>query len=320
VTLPPGWTPEQLAQASTAEIAAGRLPLTAQWRIAAHRQAAEQGRAAFTSGLSVAEFTALRTIGFEPVGQVMGSAVYHVGWWSMGCGYQRGMFGLGLNATPAPVVDVPGTRQLMEQARHRAMHRLYAECEGLGGDGVVGVRLTVAPFYGDGMEFIATGTAVRASYRASGETRPGRRFTSDLSAQDFVKLVRAGWLPVALVMGLSVALRHDDWMQRNQQRSWYNQELVGSTQLVQAVRHGARAALDADVRRHGGHGVVLRDTVMRVAEVRCQRVASKSEQRDHYADAYMYGTAIVPLPERDVDPATQAPPLAMLRLDDRRTR
>src|SRR5439155_15911632 len=166
---------------------------------------------------------------------------------------------------------------------------------------------TVAPFYGDGMEFIATGTAVRASYRASGETRPGRRFTSDLSAQDFVKLVRAGWLPVALVMGLSVALRHDDWMQRNQQRSWYNQELVGSTQLVRAVRHGARAALDADVRRHGGHGVVLRDTVMRVAEVRCQRVASKSEQRDHYADAYMYGTAIVPPPEREVDPATQAP-------------
>lgn len=29
------WTPEQLAQASAAEIAAGRLPLSAQWRIAA---------------------------------------------------------------------------------------------------------------------------------------------------------------------------------------------------------------------------------------------------------------------------------------------
>jgi len=319
VSLPAGWTPEQLAQASAAEIAAGRLPLTAQWRIAAQRQAAEQGRAAFTSGLSVAEFAALRSIGFEPVGQVMGSAVYHIGWWSVGCGYGGGGGLLGMLASgfaPAPVVDVPGTRQLMDEARHRAMHRLHAECQGLGADGVVGVQLTVAPFMGDGMEFVATGTAVRAR----GDTRPGRVFTSDLSAQDFVKLVRAGWLPVALVMGLAVALRHDDWTTQYQQRSWYNQELVGSTQLVQAVRAGARAALEADVRRHGGQGVVLRDTVLRVAEVRCRQFGSKSEQHDHYADAYLYGTAIVPLPERDVDPATHASPLPMLRLDDRRSR
>src|SRR5689334_23637574 len=102
------WTPERLAQASTAEIAAGRLPLSAQWRIAAQREAAAQGRAAFTSGLSVDEFAALRTVGFTPVGQVMGSAVYNIGWSYTGCGYMGGMW---TGYAPAAVVDVPATRQ-----------------------------------------------------------------------------------------------------------------------------------------------------------------------------------------------------------------
>jgi uncharacterized protein YbjQ (UPF0145 family) len=303
------WTPERLAQASAAEIAAGRLPLPAQWRIAAQREAAARGGTAFTSGLSVEEFAALRSIGFAPVGQVMGSAVYNVGWSYTGCGFLGGSMFQGY--APAVVVEVPATRRLIEEARHRALHRLREECVGLGGDGVVGVTLTVGSFYGNGLEFMATGTAVRAY----GETRPSRPFTSDLTGQDFTKLVRAGWMPAALVMGVGVVLRHDDWMLRRQQMSWTNQELAGPTELVHAARAGARDALDADVRRHGGHGVVLRDMVLNVSEVSCRR--GRDDSRDHLADAFLFGTAIVPLPERDTDPATRTPPLPMLRLDRR---
>jgi uncharacterized protein YbjQ (UPF0145 family) len=301
------WTPEQVAAMSAAEIAAGRLPLSAQRRISAQRAAAEQGYAAFTSALSVEEFAALRTIGFAPVGQVMGSAVYNIGWSYTGCGYQGGR-GLFRGYAPSYVVDVPATRQLIEEARHRALHRLRQECVGLGGDGVVGVQLTVGSFYGNGLEFMAVGTAVRAE----GDTRPPRPFTSDLTGQEFVKLIRAGWLPVALAMGVGVAMRHDDWLQLRQQSSWQNQELVGATQLVHAARASARSSLDADVRRHGGRGVVLRDMTLRVAEVSCRR--GGDDAHDHFADAFLFGTAIVPLPERDTDPATRQPPLPMLRL------
>jgi uncharacterized protein YbjQ (UPF0145 family) len=299
------WTPEQLAQASAAEIAAGRLPLSAQWRIAAQREAAAQGRAAFTSGLTVDEFAALRTIGFAPVGQVMGSAVYNIGWSYTGCGYMGGTW---TGYAPAAVVDVPATRQLIQEARHRAVHRLREECVGLGADGVVGVRLTVGSFYGNGLEFMATGTAVRAS----GDVRPAHPFTSDLTGQDFTTLVRAGWLPIALVMGVGVALRHDDWMQRRQQASWTNQELVGATELVHLARMSARASLEADLRRHGGQGVVLRDSTLNISEVRCGR--GGDDQHDHFAEAFMFGTAVTPLPERDTDPATRQSPLPMLRL------
>jgi hypothetical protein len=69
------------------------------------------------------------------------------------------------------------------------------------------------------------------------------------------------------------------------------------------------------VRRHGGHGVVLRDMTLNVNEIRCRYGGDDSH--DHFADAFMFGTAIVPLPDRDTDPATRRPPLPMLRLDRR---
>ena len=317
---PQSLTPEQLARGSIAELAAGRLPLTSQWRVDTQRRAAAEGRATFTSGLSVDEFAVLRSAGFVPVGQVMGSAVYNVGWSFTGCGYRGGLF---TNYRPTPVVDVPATRQIMEEARHRALDRLRQECAGLGGDGVIGVQVSVGQFYGNGLEFVVMGTAVRSL----GPTRPAVPFTSDLSGQDFAKLVLAGWLPTALVMGVGVALRHDDLALMWQQRSPFNQELPGPTQLVATVRGAARASLQADVRRRGGHTAVLREMTVDINEVSCRRGGQDS--RDHLADAFLLGTALVALPGHDPGaPAAGAPgagagapaagvPISIRRLDGR---
>jgi uncharacterized protein YbjQ (UPF0145 family) len=297
----PQWTEEQIAEASAAELRAGRLPMRAQWRLAEQRERAERGEpGAFTSDLTVEEFAAIRSVGFSPVGQVLGSAVYNVGWAYSGCGYY-GYYGYGA----APVVPVPATQQLLNQARHRAVNRMRQECAALGGDGVVGVRLTVRPFHGIGLEFFAIGTAVRAD----GDRRPKKPFTSDLSGQDFAKLLRAGWVPVALVQGVGAMVRHKDRFQLAWGNSWYNQELIGSTALVHAARDAARDSLTADARHVGGHTVVLRDTVLQVFESRC---ASGTEGEDQHANAYLWGTAIVPF-TRAARP--DGPPLQMLRLD-----
>jgi uncharacterized protein YbjQ (UPF0145 family) len=327
---PPDWTPEQIAAASTQEIAQGRLPLQAQWRINEQRHQRDAGEAgAFTSALSVQEFAAIRSVGFSPVGQVLGSAVYNVGWSYSGCGYVgayggmrygggfnsggfsgRGMGyggGYGRGWQPAPVVDVPAVRNLLEQARHRAVERMREECAGLDGDGVVGVRLTVQSFYGNGLEFMAIGTAVRAD----GPKRPKRPFTSDLSGQDFAKLLRAGWAPVDLVQGVGAVIRHDDWAQRMQQSSWMNQEVVGTTQLVTAARAGARDSLAKDAAKRGGHSVVLQKIQLNVFEANC---AYGGEAHDHLADAFIWGTAIVPIDARGKRYEPDKP-LTMLRLD-----
>jgi len=284
MTASPEWTDEQIAAASAAELSAGRLPMRAQWRLAEQRGRAERGEpGAFTSDLTIEEFAAIRSVGFSPVGQVMGSAVYNVGWAYSGCGYY-GYYGYGM----APVVPVPATQQLLNQARHRAVNRMRQECQALDGDGVVGVRLAVQRFHDIGLEFFAIGTAVRAD----GRKRPKKPFTSDLSGQDFAKLLRAGWVPVALVQGVGAMVRHKDRLQLAWGSSWFNQELVGSTKLVQA----------------GGNTVVLRDTVLQVFESRC---ASGSEGEDQHTNAYLWGTAIVPYRRA----AVSETPLQMLRLD-----
>ena len=84
-----GLSAEEIDARSIAELDAGRLPLRAQQRLATMR-----ADAAFTSSLSVDEHHAIRSVGFSPVGQVMGAAVVHPGAYGFGnCGYYGyGMF------------------------------------------------------------------------------------------------------------------------------------------------------------------------------------------------------------------------------------
>ncbi|KAA2264218.1 heavy metal-binding domain-containing protein [Solihabitans fulvus] len=290
-------TPEQFERASIQELAAGRLPLRAQRRLATMR--ADQ---AFTSNLTVAEHHAIRSVGFSPVGQVLGSSVYQTGYFGQwDCGYRD-----------SPV-EAGSIRQAFYEARVRAVERMRQECAGLGGDGVIAVRLTTGSF-GDGsersedvLEFRAIGTAVRAD----GGVRPPQPFLSDLTGQDFAKLMSSGWVPCGLVLGLGVVIRHDDYRTQAQARSWRNVEMDGYTSLVHAARRLARDRLRADCVGLGGGGVVVRTMNLRVDELRCVR--GRNEQRDHLVEALAIGTAITPF--RHAGGNVPHPPLPIMRLD-----
>jgi uncharacterized protein YbjQ (UPF0145 family) len=294
-------TPEQVEQASIAELSAGRLPVRAQQRLATMRAGG-----AFTSDLTVDEHHAIRSVGFAPVGQVMGSCVYHIGYaGSWYCGVQRGLFGSGV----AQVSEASGLRQALYEARERAMERMRQECAGLGGDGVVAVRLEIRPFSAGGTEFCAIGTAVRAA----GGVRPPQPFLSDLSGQDFAKLLRAGWVPVNLALGLAVMVRHDDWRTQRQSAAWVSTEITGYTELVYAARAQAREYLAADCARHGGTGVVVQSMTVRKGARPCSM--GGGEQHDHLAEAMVIGTAITEF----AGAGTAAPPapLPVMRLGQR---
>jgi len=116
-------------------------------------------------------------------------------------------------------------------------------------------------------------------------------FTSDLSGQDFAKLVMKGWMPAGLVLGISIAARHDDWMTVGQTR-WGsgNAEVTGYTELVNDARHDARTQLQADVKRLGAEGVVVADMDLQVRERECP---AQEGGRDHIVEATNIGTAIV---------------------------
>jgi uncharacterized protein YbjQ (UPF0145 family) len=256
----------------------------------------------WTSGLSVNEFTCLREAGFEPVGQVMGSTVHNLGWWSgarVYCGYGGyGGYGGGgstRTVTSGSVRNGGGTygyatyADTLYRARRTAMGRMAAECAALGGDGVVAVRLHIAPFQGaaNHLEFQAFGTAVRAA----GNIRPNQVFLSHLSGQDFSKLIAAGWVPVDMALGMSIGVRHDDWQTTRSAGMFAgNQEIGGWTELMSLTRNEARLHVTADAARAGGQGVVLSDIDLHVRERECSSVDNR---RDHVVEATFIGTSIV---------------------------
>ncbi len=272
------------------------------------------------SALTSDEFTAIRSVGFEPVGQVLGAAVYNIGYTGgYGCpgawaGYgpfapyqsvtQTSSGGAGGVGSFGPLV------RAMYEARHAAIGRMSEECAELGGHGVVGVRLTIGHFPAGGLEFKAIGTAVRAP----GGPRLRRPFTSDLSGQDFAKLIMKGWVPAGLVFGISVAARHDDWLTVGQARwSAGNTEVVGYTELVNEGRHDARIEVERDVRRLGAEGVVINNMDLRVSERECPL---QEGRRDHIVETTIIGTAIARFSSAAQPPGK--PSLAVLSLDPQR--
>ncbi len=265
------------------------LPEAARARMASIRSSGTWG-----SALTTDEFAAIRGVGFEPVGQVFGAAVYGAGDTGYRCpGAWRPP---GEGAPPRPATQVSGQGgagsfgplvQAMYAARHAAIDRMTAECAELGGNGVVGVRLSRGSFAFGGTEFRAIGTAVRVPGPSPGPPQP---FTSDLSGQDFAKLLTTGWVPVGLVLGISIGSRHDDRTTARQAR-WTsgNAEVAGWTELVSSSRHDARIQLESDVRRLGAEGVVIAAMSMQVHMRDCPETVGR---HDHVVEATLIGTAI----------------------------
>ncbi len=143
------------------------------------------------------------------------------------------------------------------------MARMRAEADHLGADGIVGVQLRMQRYvWGqDVLEFIATGTAVRAlgsggTGTAGAHRAPdGRAFTSDLSAQDFFRLLAAGAVPVAFVLGTCVYhIAHQSVMQSLRQ-SGRNQEMVVFTQGIYEARELALARMQGEAAQAGSSGI-----------------------------------------------------------------
>jgi uncharacterized protein YbjQ (UPF0145 family) len=293
------------------------------------RMAEIKSSGTWSSALSADEFTAVKSVGFEPVGQVLGAAVYNVGFAGGSSCPTYGARGGGDElmrvsqsrgyGTPQAFTEISGSGtssafgplvNTLYAARRKAIGRMLAECQALGGHGIVGVRLSIGHFPGGGIEFNALGTAVRAP----GGVPLRTPFTSGLSGQEFAKLVLAGYVPVSLVLGISIGVRHDDWLTRGQSRwSVGNVEVSAYTELVNRTRQDARNELQLDVGRVSGEGVVIQRTELHIEEQECRGL---EHGHDHRAEVTMVGTAIT-----QFDAArggARRPSLAVLSLDPER--
>jgi uncharacterized protein YbjQ (UPF0145 family) len=230
--------------------------------------------AAWGSVLPVDGLAAIRSAGFEPVGQVFGAAVFPLPTKAVSCPGSATPFLVPGASARVTGVPGPGARiaQALYDGRMLAIDRMAGECSDLGGHGIVGATLQVTETPDDSftaatIEFKAIGTAVRAE----GFPSPPRPFTTELSGQDFAKLLIDGWVPAGIALGISVAGLHDTLVTTSS-GPWGtgNSEVPAYTDLMGYVRQDARSRLEQRVCALGAEGVVMSAMTLHLRSDACQ--------------------------------------------------
>jgi uncharacterized protein YbjQ (UPF0145 family) len=237
----------------------------------AGRARLQQNRAGlFTSDLSINEFLLVRQAGFRPVGLVIGSSIYHIG-------YQMAAYRQNQELTVLS--------EAMYHARELAMTRMEEEADQLGADGVVGVRLDIGRYeWGENLaEFIAIGTAVKHEEGKLHRAPSGRPFTSDLSGQEFWTLLQTGHRPVSMVMGSCVYHVAHQSLRQSMRQMGQNVELTNYTQALYDARELAMERMQAEALEAKAEGIVGVDLHER-----------SHGWGSHVIEFFAIGTAIIP--------------------------
>ncbi len=263
------------------------LPSHARERLSIMRGDAKH-HALFTSDLSINEFLLVREAGFDPVGLVVGSSIYHIG-------YQM--------AAWTQNQEMTVLTQAMYHARELAMTRMEEEANALRADGIVGVRLEVTRHeWGESLaEFVAIGTAIRARDGKSYRNAKNMPFTSDLSGQDFWTLLRAGYRPVGMVMGNCVYHVARQGMGQWFKQMGQNTEMTNYTQALYDARELAMERMQTEAIDLTAQGVV----------------GTQIHERNHgwgshVIEFFAVGTAVIPISDTHEVPA---PSLTLLLND-----
>lgn len=293
----------------------------------------------WTSDLSVAELSAIRRVGFRPVGMVVGMSVYQIalqgvgpayfglpstGWGTMGtlggqgmgagwspAGFQgffkgypctHAVYGLG-HAYGVNYEDLYYEQALTDTFR-LALERLQAEAEALGAHGVVGVRHTLSD-----LPITSSAPVVELKMVGTAISRPSappldRPFTSHMSGQQFAKLLDTGRVPAGLVFGVGAVRSQGGCVGMTTSSSWSGSEFVQRSEAVQQSQRIAVGEIEERARALG-------EQVVGVDVSLSMREGGESAM----ASMYAIGTAV----RRFRDHDEMAPPTVFLRLSDEPT-
>jgi uncharacterized protein YbjQ (UPF0145 family) len=268
--------------------------------------------------LAVDGFAAIRGVGFEPVGQVFGAAVYYLATvagvncpGTTAAGYQRQDASASISGEGA-AGSAGRLAQSLYEGRRTALDRMAGECAELGGHGVIGATLRVTEIPATSLtaaaiEFTVIGTAVQVI----GCPPLARPFATELSGADFAKLIMGGWVPAGIALGISVAGLHDELVTTSS-GPWGtgNAEVPAYTGLISAARSGARDRLEQSARALGADGVVVSGLAVRVSSDRCHAHVAAT---DHFVEAVITGSAVARIAGRSE--GGPRPSLAVLHLD-----
>jgi uncharacterized protein YbjQ (UPF0145 family) len=280
-------------RASLARVAQGGIPLRAEERLS---DEAGPDRKLFTSDLSVSEFLLARDAGCEPISQVMGSSIYHVG----------------------QIPDYKGkTGELSiisdahRRSRRLALSRLAQEASLVRADAVIGAHLRDRMITmgargkggddgGEVIEFTVVGTAVKAPWITH---PPGQPIITDLSGQDLWALAQEGFEPCGFLFEFC---RYHVW--HVTQGVTGAGELDAASQAVEEARSIAAAKLIQQAAWFQSEFVVGSDISLSIREVPCGFERCALDDLD--VDVSWFGTGIRRIPGAR-RAAREVPPLIL---------
>jgi uncharacterized protein YbjQ (UPF0145 family) len=289
-------------RASIARVAAGGIPLRAEERL---QEEAGPHSKLFTSDLSVNEFLLARDAGCQPIAQLMGSSIYHVGQ---------------IPDYKGKTAEIEVISDAHREARRLALARLYQEATLVGADAVIGAQLKERMITmgargkggddgGQVIEFTVVGTAVKAPFLTH---PPGSPIVTDLSGQDLWALVQEGWEPCAFLFDFC---KFHGWHVTS--GSSGGGEVTSANQVVETARQLVMSRLTEQARAQAVEFVVGSDVSIEVKEVPCGYASCERDDLD--VNVSWFGTGIRRIPGWQ-RPPQDVPPmmLSMMPLSRRR--
>lgn len=282
-------------QASLQRVARGGIPLRAEERLA---EEAGPHKRLFTSDLSVNEFLLARDAGCEPIAQVMGSSIYHVGQ---------------IPDYKGKTAELTVISDAHRESRRLALARLQQEAALVGADAVIGAHLRDRMITmgargkggddgGEVIEFTVVGTAVRAPWITH---PPGQPIVTDLSGQDLWALASDGWEPCAFLFEFC---RFHGWHVTSGSGGG---EVTEASDIVEQARGIAATKMIEQATRLGAELVVGSDVKIEVREVPCGFGGCERDDLD--VDVSWFGTGIRRIPNWN-RPHGGVPPLMLSML------
>ena len=181
--------------------------------------------------------------GFRPVRFVFGNVAYSIG---IGGGLAGALRSMARG-------EVKEWSEVFNRTRHLALDRIRAEAKAAGANAVLGIRTTITPFYGS-REMIMIGTA--SHHPALPPEYTQEPITSDLTNQEMWNVIRQGFCPIRLVLGVSVYSIGMVGSFSSLFKSLVSGEIKEMTALIYDARENAIAKIARDAEACGADDVV----------------------------------------------------------------
>ncbi len=180
--------------------------------------------------------------GFEPRKFVFGNVAYSVG-------VGGGIVGMFRSLKRGEVTEFT---EIFQETRQLALKRISDQATRAGANAVLGIETSILPFMGM-QEMVMLGTA---SHHPKLEGLPGGPITSDMTNEEMWNIVKLGYVPLHLVMGVSVYSLGIVGGIASAFRSLVRGEITALTELIYEAREKAIERIHQQAAQMGADSVV----------------------------------------------------------------